>query len=381
MKKVLAICNTPLQIIYAVHLRYSIYKDCEFDVIISDQMNRSEEISENAKLSECFNNVFNVKTFEYAWKVNPLDLDMKKGIKFYLNYKKTIKSYVEEHFGLNLGHDVLLFNNIDKFSDLISQYLRHKNKKCEVYMYEEGFATYLVQGQTLLRHYNKNSGIKSKIKSVLFGKTHVATALNAIYVFDPSNIKWQSPFEIKTMPKMDANNMQLVEGLNKIFGFEKMVDKYEEPIIFFEEGYRKDGYDPGDIEILKAIGEVAGKENIIVKKHPRSIDGKIQAEGFKTNVDTVIPWEIIILNHPEFAKKTFVTISSGAAVVPYLLFGMETKSVVLAEMIKEKCASWGEERNTYINYMLENIYLPNPNRFVSLKSISEIKDYFKNLEK
>lgn len=49
MRKVLIICNTVLQIMFATNLKYTEFVDDDVDLIISDHTNNSEVIANNSR--------------------------------------------------------------------------------------------------------------------------------------------------------------------------------------------------------------------------------------------------------------------------------------------------------------------------------------------
>ena len=66
MRKVLIICNTVLQIMFATNLKYTEFVDDDVDLIISDHTNNSEVIANNSKNVNAFSNVFYVKSKDFV---------------------------------------------------------------------------------------------------------------------------------------------------------------------------------------------------------------------------------------------------------------------------------------------------------------------------
>ena len=46
------------------------------------------------------------------------------------------------------------------------------------------------------------------------------------------------------------------------------LDRYDRPVLFFEESYPCDGVEIGDVALMDRVAELVGKENIFVKIHP-----------------------------------------------------------------------------------------------------------------
>ena len=116
---------------------------------------------------------------------------------------------------------------------------------------------------------------------------------------------------------------------------EKMKDDYNVLFIFFEESYEGDGVDIDDLEVLENVTSEINKKDILVKRHPRNTVNRFEKLGYKTNINTTIPWELIILNN-NFTNTLFLTIGSSAATNPYFIFGITAKVVFLCDCLREK---------------------------------------------
>ena len=78
-RKILAICNTPFQIVIASHILHTYYKDSEVDILVSDGIRGGEQLADNARKTNAFRRVLyihNRKTFltEKGWVVSLLSI-------------------------------------------------------------------------------------------------------------------------------------------------------------------------------------------------------------------------------------------------------------------------------------------------------------------
>ena len=143
---------------------------------------------------------------------------------------------------------------------------------------------------------------------------------------------WKPVFEILPIKKVQKDDKEYINMLNVIFGYNSMNDIYDKKIVFFEESYYADGNDIGDVEIVNYIASVVGKENIFIKIHPRNPINRFAELGYKTNRNTVIPWEITAMNE-DFSDKTLITIASGSSITSYFMSSNEAgKSILLYDM-------------------------------------------------
>ena len=65
-----------------------------------------------------------------------------------------------------------------------------------------------------------------------------------------------------------------------------------------------------------------GKENFLLKRHPRLMADRWQECGIQVNEDLKIPWEVLIMNC-DFRSKRIFTISSNACMTPQLVFNIK----------------------------------------------------------
>ena len=66
-KKVLSICNTPLQIICAVVMKNTVYKNDLFYIVISDHIKNADNIVNNARKNSLFADTYKANTYNYTY--------------------------------------------------------------------------------------------------------------------------------------------------------------------------------------------------------------------------------------------------------------------------------------------------------------------------
>jgi hypothetical protein len=134
------------------------------------------------------------------------------------------------------------------------------------------------------------------------------------------------------LKKISPINNQLVTELGIVFGVNDCVDVYDKKYIFFEDGYID--WDEGeDIRIVQELASVVGKENIMVRIHPRNPRNRFAELGYKTNQDTSIPWEILAMNI-DIQDKVLITMYSQSVLTPDILLGKKAKSLILCKLEK-----------------------------------------------
>ena len=374
MKKVLIVCNTVLQIMFAVNLRFTEFKDDEVDLIISDHTNNAKIIADNSQNVAAFSKVYYVETNEFVRSTAALESDGRFGfIKDELNKVKILKHYIQ----LEKNYDVLLAANPDKFTNLLFECLLKRNPKLQYYMYEDGLSAYCVLGQSLKRQRHAEISGFHKVFDRLVQKKHASKYIKGLYLFEPELCMWDDKIPTLPMKKIDRNNIALLNTLNEMFRYDQLEDTYSEKYIFFEESYSVENTQVNDIALVEHIAETVGKENIKVKIHPRNTINRFKKLGYKTNVNTFIPWELIMLNEG-MEDRALISIASGSIANPYIIMGMKTKSVVLM-----KCAQgdFGANGNIYNEFLYENIYAKNPEIFFVPSNLNDLDEIVNNFVK
>jgi len=379
MKKFLAVCNTPLQLICVINIKNKVFPNDLFDVIVSDHMSEGFLYFKNIIKYEIFNNIYFVKSFEYCRLELPHpNGNMLNKILFYQNIKKIYGDNLKEFVSINEKYDVFLFCNMDTFARLLYEKLRNDNRKIEAYLFEDGYSSYYAQGVYWKSIYDDQTSLKTRIKNKIFGIHSLVPNIKGQYLYRPDESRWKAPFERLKIPKVDMLDSNLVSELNCVFGYEKSENEYKEPVIFFEESFRREGMDIGDVQLVEKISDIIGKENILIKPHPRSIDNVYKKMGYRTIESVGVPWEVIIMNHPELSEKILVSVCSGAIATPYTMFGMRTNSVVLMDLLNIKMEGFYK---TYFEYMKNVIFLSSPDVFVIPQNIQDLNNYFEEWQK
>lgn len=136
------------------------------------------------------------------------------------------------------------------------------------------------------------------------------------------------PVPVCRIEPFDINDRNFLDNINSIFDYEKCNDIYDLPIIFFEESYYADGSEMiDDVGIIERLAESIGRDNIMVKLHPRNPINRFKRLGYKTNKNTEIPWELIVLNQ-EISKSILISISSSAVLSAYTIKGIREEAFI-----------------------------------------------------
>ena len=351
--RLLFLCNTLYQLIGASSIREMFPSD-QADLILSDHTTRNKKIFDRFQKEKLiFDNIYYIETkylYEYDNRLSNYERNK--------DYKED--TTISKMMNLN-NYDMFFCANAEPFSTRVVNYLMHKNKHIQINWFEDGLSAYSFDKCYFPSWKGK---IKAELKNAL-GLFGVTSSVSSYYVFQPDKMLWTPKAAIKQIQPISE---KLSIELGQLFDFSNCVDKYEEKYIFFEDG-AMDWSTNADVELVKVIAEIVGKENIIVKIHPRNPVNRFKELGFKTNQDTSIPWEIIASNI-DIENKVLISMYSQSVITPEVLLGRNGIVIALGDVegysdskVKELFAYIKEQ---YLNKKRDRYYVP--------KNVDELKD-------
>ena len=314
-KRILAICCTPYQLLVAVQVLACYYPGEEADLILSDQMSGARKLWEQAKDIWPYGQVY------YLEERRLNRLAHKENAKNILLGAVAPEKLLERFLHLEGSYDVFLFSNISLMNQYLILALKRRNSRLQWLLFEDGATTYSQQVGGLVQ------STSPKVRVQL----HQVQKLQGMYLFHPETLDWKPGCPVHKLPQAYAP--ATLELLNRLFRYDKLGDRYDFPVVFFEESYPCDGVDIGDVALLDRVAKLVGKENVLVKTHPRNQVNRFALAGYRTNQDTSVPWELVALNH-SFAGTVFLTVGSSAATNPYWVFGKPVRALFLCDLVE-----------------------------------------------
>lgn len=157
----------------------------------------------------------------------------------------------------------------------------------------------------------KCAGIRAKLTfgaREKLGKQNILDCTSSVYCFYPE--LYQGSLTPIPIPLFNQNE-QLLSILNKIFPISTQTDQYNRKYIMLTSVYDFEGGAPvGEFELTQKIAEIVGKENLLIKLHPRDFRTVYEDAGFTVDRNSDYPWEVIQLSM-DFSDKVLLTANSG----------------------------------------------------------------------
>lgn len=331
--RVLFFAYTPFQCMASLAIKELFYKKSDVDIIVSDSVYRREELKENIVKNQLFNHVYygDIKQF-FPKNKNKLKHECMR------IWSSVVPTYIAKHIPFeNKYYDVFVTTEINYFTESIYSFLRKNNPKVKVELMDEGYSSYTYYFR---EHYMPTTR-KNQVKQIMFRtlgtltcRKYISEQAKTIYYFAPELLCWKNiPYNIV---KIDVKQIpDYRELVNLMFDYHELsvngiANEYREKYIFFEESFFCSQGNQKDIEIINEIAKIVGKENLLIKLHPRNKINRFETMGYKTNKTEGIPWELIVMNMDENSEKIFITFSSGAVLnYKFLVENYKCKSILL----------------------------------------------------
>lgn len=335
--KRLIICDTHYQIIVAIQMRLTLFKNDYLDIWISDHSLGTQEIAENIKKQGIFNNVRFIQTKSEAYN--------SRGIKGFLGIFKHM--YAKNIFIDIPMYDEIIFYGLDFLIVDLANYFESVNHKVMWSRFEEGVFSYDTDFE-----YGKRMKIFNFIKKII-GQSNVDSLVETYYCFYPKLKEQHLEWNLVEIPGIDTNRDVLRSKLISVYNCNHIdiFPKY----IFFASSSDIDGNAYGETELVLQVAKLVGYENILVKMHPRDTRNVYEKLGISVMRNSDIPWEVIHLIG-DFSDKVLLTVNSGAFISICALDNSKAKGVFLFNMVNTSNELFAERKMTISNmlYKLKN---------------------------
>lgn len=337
MKSVAFYAFTPFQVITALAIKRVYFNDWNADIILEDSVVERDHLRDNIQ---------DYRIFENVYYTNRGACFNKYGNRFkheWFRFLSTVKPGVltGKDAYINNRYDVFISTEIDYWTESIYYNLRRVNPGIEVSLMDEGYSSYTY----FFREKYKPIILKNRLKKLpldiccaLGLRYSIPRDAKKLYLFEPDLNCWDEvPYELKGIDV--KNNDSFVNTVNQAFGFPEnfatSIEDFRLPYIYFEESFFWMNRNSNDQGIISNIADIVGKENMIIKLHPRNQINRFKEFGFKTNKTVGVPWELFAINSTS-EDTTYITFSSGAVLNYKFLVSKAMRTILLYKCIGDQ---------------------------------------------
>lgn len=307
MKQLFSVC-THYQLLSAIQIKLSLYPDSNADIIINDHSLNYQKYADNLRKLGVFNNVYIAKTKSYTYTTSFLKR-AKVTFDIMFNNHRVITKLCDLR---GFDYDGFYFYNYSCFHDWIYYQLKKRNPKLICIRFDEGYGS-------LLKYKIYTGSVKLQNRLEKLHRNPRLDDIVDMFSFETKCNLFDKSHSIIQIPKIKKEDLSTVSLFNKVFDYSANSISFTRKYIFFEESYFADGINIDDVKLVLKIADLVGKENLMVKLHPRNPVDRFSKLGIKTIGQSGCPWEVIAMNH-DFSNNVFLTIASGSVLSPRIIF-------------------------------------------------------------
>ena len=324
-KRIICLCTTYFQMITAIQMRRTLFSGDEFSVVMTDGSNGSQQVSERLRETGIFDEVFFVTRARGA--LAEFKSARQKAERF-LNYfvKGSYVSY------LTKPYDLFLAYNFNWYAFMMFNALQQDNRDIKVAKFEEGILSYFVDDHRFeYDYFLKIKKIKRILRQpVMFDKLHT------FYCFYPEF--YDGKLSTAKIPPLEHDDAWMRDTLCFLFDVDAEKLVYDRKFLYFASMLDSEVVkgESGEFEILKSIVDVVGKDNIMVKLHPReNAPERYHDLGVAIDTNSDVPFEVIQLVK-DFSDKVFITCLSSSTINLATILPRRSKTYLTYGMLPEK---------------------------------------------
>ena len=360
------ICNTYFQLITAIQLKLTLFINDIVTVVLTDHSKNAYAYFENLK---------KLNVFDFAYFLNCRNEDYDKS-----NFLKKIRKFCNISFGTSNNavireicsqkYDEIIFYNTSYTTKIIYANLYKFNHLIRSSRIEEGILSY--SSTDFIQDFNfSKSYFVSKLLRKIFNKLSINSIIDRIYCFYPEVFK--SNLNLVKIPSFNDNFDEISQILRILFNVKDEDSFIKEKYIFFSSvGDFEGGEVVGELDLALKIADIVGKENLIIKTHPRDTTGEFENAGLKVFGKSSVPWEAVMMSS-DYSDKVFLTNTSGSVLSVNLCLSNGPTTYFLYDLCNNKNNSCVKDSEAGIREILKS-FEGNPEfrRFIALSDLSKI---------
>lgn len=342
----LMFCNTYMQIINAIQLKQSIIKNEQVDIIMSDHSREAKSVACGLEKTGLFRRVIYVETKYTFFNQNFME-DIKDIFSIiFMQGKKYTSLLWQDDFCYN----TLLFFNADLLVYSVYEKLSKKGIDTTCIRFEEGISSYQ---QMIQMPRGRRIEVLEMTKRLFRSKSLFESTHEAFCYFP--DLFPDKRWKVHRIPSLNRKDRDLIRNLNTIFSYVPEKDEFSQKYIYFASSSDVDGFSVGETELVLQIADKVGKENLLIKMHPRDARTVYEDVGLAVSRSSDIPWELIQLTH-DFSNHVFISLLSSSIVTASAILQDEIESYFLFPMITGRSSRYDEYIEKTLQPLITNLH-------------------------
>lgn len=310
-KRILYLCPTLLHLMNCIVTQMTVNKEYPADIMFEDVTDFSE-IEKRLKTHPVFENFYTFHFTDEIPKYKELSGAEKRKVDHKPSKIFTMPKFQKKYTDLCV--------NIDSYAPKMVYYnLLEQGMQPKVHFVSEGTGTYALDFANTER---------DQMDHGHYGTRAFLNNIGNLYAYKPELYSGDSELvNLVELPQYSAVSAEVHDVISDVFG---VADTVKEKVIFFEGVFHGDGYLTNEMDLFLEIADHVGKENIVVKRHPRNQVDRFSPLGYKVMAQQTIPWEVMIKDI-DFSQKVLVSVASFTCFSAMEMYGKKSLSILLED--------------------------------------------------
>lgn len=294
MKRIMIVCVTYYQLILAVQMKLTIFREDDVTLVI--------HAGKTVGFGKVYQQLLHMSVFSKVYYFENEDIRKKGGFYLVKRFCQMIGGSQEYKKVFQKQYDEMIFYNVSPFSIILYASLADKSGRLEAARMEEGILSYGNPCSFGLRY-----TIARVIRKVM-GRMNMLDGEYKYYCMFPDLVGFRCKKAV--IPPLDVVLDELRGVLNRIFEYKPL--KLHQNVIFFtttSEEHQELAVK--ERELAFEISRAIGKNNLLIKKHPRDSSDVYEKNGLFVMKNSAVPWEVIQINQ-EPGERILLATTSGA---------------------------------------------------------------------
>jgi len=315
----LYLCPTLLHLFNCIVLENSRDDHENADLFLSDASDFTEKI-EPLRQSGLFRRVelLTINSMLEDLKAIPDKEEKREIMRHPMSYFKQVAGLISDRA---LVYDELYTNQDSYLAKAVYYCLVERGMRPVVHFVNEGTASYAI---------DMNNTKADWLPHEYYGDARIEKNIRDLWLYLPElysgGVEW---LQLQKLPYSIKTDEGLQKLLHDIYGY---IPEFKQPVVYFEGTFMGDGILTNEMQLIKEIAAVVGKENMIIKRHPRNPIDRFTPMGFSVMENANVPWEIMLMDM-DVSKKILVSIASFTCLSPMEMYAKETNAILLEPLL------------------------------------------------
>lgn len=220
-----------------------------------------------------------------------------------------------------LVYDELYSNQDSYLTKAIYYCLVERGMRPVVHFVNEGTASYAI---------DLSSTKMDWLPHAYYGDARIDKNIKQLWLYIPELYSGGvKRLELKTLPYSVVENEELRKLLRKVYG---NIPSFDQKVVYFEGTFMGDGILTNEMQIISRIASQVGKENMIIKRHPRNPIDRFTPMGYAVMENSSVPWEIMLMDM-DVSDKVLISVASFTCLSPMEMYNKKTNAILLEPLL------------------------------------------------